>query len=82
MRWKFDYSENDAEIPESNYGKSIGGIDMSCAISSVRKEELKYLGYCELREIADVLKKALDDVKVELVIARAEILLKDGGDSE
>ena len=71
MNWKFDFTLIDHEIPESNYGKSVGGIDMRCIIHSIKKEELIRLDYCSLRELQDILKEALNDVKEQIDAVKA-----------
>jgi len=71
MNWKLDFTLIDHEIPESNYGKSVGGIDMRCTIYSIKKEELIRLDYCSLRELQDILKEALNDVKEQIDAVKA-----------
>ena len=76
MNWKIDFVEDGITIPESNYGKSAGGIDMNNVIYSIKKEELIKLDWWSLKGLADVLDEALKEVKKEMVIAQAELNLQ------
>ena len=68
MNWKFCYALDDSEIPDIEFDRWT-----KHRLYAIDKEAIKRLDYCSLREVADVLKQALEDVRDEIAIAEDQL---------